>query len=179
VPAQNGSTVTTQCQPTNGAKTLAKACGSDSECAAGLFCVFNKCSPVCCPDTQEPCGDGVCNVKQTLDSQGTFMQTCSYADQCVLLTANACPPGDGCYIQGDGFAACVQTSPTPVSEGGSCGFLNDCQDMFICIEDPGVCRALCRPSNWSGQPVGLGGCPQGRKCQGLNAGFPDLGVCVP
>lgn len=182
-PVSSSGAFTTKCLPSNGLKTITKPCTQDSECAKGLFCIFDQCTPPCCPDNDEPCMGGTCNVNVAFGDQ--FAMFCTFLQQCELLTENACPPGNDCHLQDtkQGLAACTPPSGMVADEGGDCEFLNDCHDMQFCYAPDAntqpVCRWHCRPSDANMSPPGLGGCPQGETCQLFNFGVPDLGLCLP
>ena len=174
-----------KCQQANGLKGIAKACASDDECQAELFCVSGACSPACCPGNDMPCNGGSCNITVQLPG-GAQMRACSYAQSCMLLTPNACPPGTECLLQDpkQGLAACIPPSDMVVDEGGPCAYINDCKDSHLCFSakqgDPGVCRWFCHPSNAASSTPGSGGCPAGESCSTtFSFGVMDLGVCLP
>jgi hypothetical protein len=180
-----GGAPTLKCQQANGLKGIAKACASDDECQAELFCVSGACSPACCPGNDLPCNGGSCNITVQLGG-GAQMRACSYAQSCMLLTPNACPPGTECLLQDpkQGLAACIPPSDMVVDEGGPCTYINDCKDSQFCViamaGKPGVCRHFCHPSKPM-TAVGEGGCPATQSCNSIqfNFGIADLGVCVP
>jgi hypothetical protein len=156
----------------------------ESECQAGLFCA-DVCTPICCPDNQQPCNSGSCNVELHLDSGKGFVVVCSFNEQCTLLTKNACPKGFDCHLQdtNTGLSTCMPPSDMQVDEGGSCFYLNDCKDMQFCYgmhaNEPGNCRWNCRLSDKNKSAPGLGGCPKGQTCQAFDLGVPDVGLCLP
>ena len=186
-PIAVGNGYSTKCTPADGLKGIKKSCAVDSECQAGLFCIFGFCTPVCCPDNNEPCGSGICDVSVLQANNSSFFMACSFLQQCTLLTKDACPKGSECHLQDTktGLAACIPHSAnTPVDEGGQCTYLNDCKDMQTCFasnQDPqGVCRWYCHLSEKNNSPPGLGGCPKGETCQAFpDFGVADLGVCLP
>lgn len=95
---------------------------------------------------------------------------CSYAPACELLTPGSCAAGTNCYIQGEGISRCVAPTGVNGTNGKSCGAINDCAADHVCIDDPSVCRQLCKVASPS--------CPSGTTCKGLK-GFTEVGVCAP
>lgn len=181
-PAQAGGSYTTTCVASSGLKGQATACADIDECEAGLFCVFGKCTPVCCTSDPNACGGGTCNVDVTIGSY--FMRVCAFPQSCQLFMPNACPPGEECHLADtmQGLAVCIAPSgPNQVNEGEMCAYLNDCHETQMCITENmmGVCRYNCDLTNWQTLQPGLGGCPAGRTCQ--NVGFmpPNVGICRP
>jgi hypothetical protein len=177
----------TSCAVSTGLKTAGETCNSISECTDGLFCVLDKCTPVCCRDDNEPCAGGICNVSA---KYGTYnMYFCHYAPTCDLLTPNACATGLQCHIEdvSQGLATCGEPSGANAPNLGSCNFINDCGDMQQCqgatTNNPGVCRYYCWLDSAPGTPAGLGGCPDDQTCKNkvgtstLNFGVPGLGLC--
>jgi len=68
------------------------------------------------------------------------------AGDCDLVSNDGCEAGEGCYFA----AAAAGEDPAPLcapagslAEGASCSNANDCQEGFICLGDPGVCRRIC------------------------------------
>jgi hypothetical protein len=198
VPSLAASGWTTACSPSPGLKTANEDCFSGNECGAKLYCVGNvqgqagKCVAFCCPKSNEPCNGGLCNLQVDLGN-GASVFVCTYDKPCELLAPNACPSGYGCHAEpaaGMGLAYCVESSPTPVPELGTCHFLNDCGDMQQCRfgtnPSAGVCLYYCALTGpKANQPPGLGGCPMGETCQSsydgviFNIGAPNIGLCVP
>ena len=71
--------------------------------------MFDRCSPVCCPTTNEPCGvNGICNVDSPF---GTFSaQTCSYLASCTRFAAE-CGDEANCYpLFDDGNSVCAKNA---------------------------------------------------------------------
>jgi hypothetical protein len=197
VSVQSGAVVTTGCVPSEGLKTAGEPCYSSGECDAKLTCVgspISKCVAFCCNDAQaEPCHGGLCNTQISLDTSGAYYAyVCSYGMHCTLLTPDACPAGQGCYVEDEaqGLALCDSRSPTPVPELGACTFLNDCATMQSCYFptgfSSGVCLYYCDlTGSGTGATPGLGGCPSGEKCQAsyqgkaISTGVPNIGLCIP
>jgi hypothetical protein len=181
-PKNSGGAYTPTCVDNPGLKGANKFCQSSNECQAGLFCVFNLCTPVCCPTTNEPCGGGTCNVEFSGDTGNWapgFITLCSFLEKCQVLTADACPEGKDCHLQDfeQGLAVCVPPNGSFVPEGGACSYLNDCADMQLCYNN--ACRFNCYVSA-SGQGMpGLGGCPEGQDCVADEFGVDDIGICQP
>jgi hypothetical protein len=180
------SGTTAACVPTTGSlKTIGMKC-SQGECAAGMRCVGNYCSPYCCPATDEPCGEGTCDIHLTFGTSYAMM--CSFNAACTLF-AGDCPDGMDCHI-GDadsGLAVCDLPSAGMVGEGEVCIYRNDCGESQICNKngndkdgENGKCRNLCIVSKWEQLEVPKGGCLAERVCTMVNAGtFMDLGMCLP
>ncbi|MFP6683958.1 MAG: hypothetical protein VB934_04565 [Polyangiaceae bacterium] len=156
------------------------------QCAAGLRCLEKFCSPYCCPASNEPCGEGTCDVHVTFGMKYAMM--CSFNAGCTLFEGN-CPEGQYCHI-GDadaGLAVCDLPASSFVAEGEVCKYRNDCGESQLCNKngsdkngENGVCRHLCKPSDWENLDPGKGGCAADRKCKPANAGsFMDLGICEP
>jgi hypothetical protein len=172
--------------PASGLKSASEPCASDKECDAKLFCVFGTCSPVCCPDSNEPCGSGLCDATQSYGSyQITF---CHFAPRCTLLTEGACAPGTGCHIEDgqQGLATCSAPAASATGDQGACTYLNDCPDMEQCWGPPGgpsACHFLCWTDAEGDALPGLGGCPVGQTCRtksgnvAISYGVAKLGLC--
>ncbi|HTJ83445.1 MAG TPA: hypothetical protein VL400_17115, partial [Polyangiaceae bacterium] len=122
----------TSCVLANGLKGVGQTCASDGECQAHLFCIGDPgtCTPACCPDTDEPCNGGQCNLTvnvQAGPSQGELhFMACTYGMACALFDPSVCPGSEDCHLSGPAFAVCSQPSPTPVGEGEACMYVNDC-----------------------------------------------------
>ncbi len=172
VPGNGG--YTTDCVLNTAVKGAGDPCVSHNSCRAGLYCVFNKCSPVCCPSSNEPCGvGGLCNVDTPF---GAFRaQTCSYLESCTLFTDD-CGDSANCYpLMDDGNSVCAPLSGGTVGEGQSCGAINECDNSMVC--SGGTCRWACYLDG-AGLAPGAGGCPMGQSCvmTGLNPPQ-NVGVC--
>lgn len=186
----NGGTWTTKCLQSSGLKQRGEVCFTDSECIAGLLCLINRCSPVCCPDgTNTPCGGGTCNFTRQLGKnqngvEQTF-QFCSYGKKCTLFDPSSCPPEVGaqpeyCHVSDakQGLATCMPNSGNPKHEGESCAALNDCDANQDCRGT--ICRFLCDHSDWKNKNPGEGGCPPGQTCSDTAMyGIPNISVCLP
>lgn len=174
-----GGLFTTQCQNAPGLKALGASCINNNECQAGLFCAINRCSPVCCNNSvgDVPCEGGACNLSLSYsDDPAQYVWLCTYAAQCIPLTANACPEGEECHLEMMGVTSCFPPSGANAQEGEACQYLNDCGDMQHCQVN--VCRYLCSLQP-NAEPPGLGGCPVGQTCTMFGSGITDLGVCQP
>ncbi len=179
-----GGAYTTKCLTNSGLKSRGAVCTGDAECEAHLFCTGNtnspgQCAPACCPDADEPCGGGKCNLTVSLGA-ADFVYLCTYLTACTLLTKDACPKGEDCHLQDskEGYAACVAPSGSNVPEGGKCAFINDCGDMQLCAQ--GLCRYNCYVgAAGEGVAPGLGGCPAGQVCGESKTGIAGVGVCHP
>jgi hypothetical protein len=189
-PVKSAGVWTTKCNPASGLKGAGKPCQVQSECEEELFCIgsgeFGQCIPICCRTTGEPCGGGACNLEVTFDGTvvpNIYVYMCTYAQQCTLLTENACPAGSECHIEDarQGLASCSPPSDQQVDEGGSCEYLNDCKDMQNCTNEGGMsfCRYYCYKSAGGTGVPGLGGCPAGQECIDVDLGVDDVGVCQP
>jgi len=164
-------------------------CADHNECAPGLRCQMKKCSPVCCPTTDEPClaDSGACNIEVNLGGEDWIMM-CSYLPACTLLE-DTCDADSGyeCHIQDPDacLAVCAPPSANQPGEGESCNFVNDCTESQLCNNnggDNGVCRQLCNVNSWETDEVPLGGCPPDRICESVTISCSDwshLGICMP
>jgi hypothetical protein len=178
----------TSCMLANGLKGVGQTCASDGECQAHLFCIGDPgtCTPACCPDTDEPCNGGQCNLTvnvQAGPSQGELhFMACTYGMACALFDPSVCPGSEDCHLSGPAFAVCSQPSPTPVGEGEACMYVNDCGESQICVGpdiDNSVCRYLCEIGDTTSGP-GLGSCPANQFCDGsFDTGYPNVGLCQP
>jgi hypothetical protein len=195
-PVPSGAGVTPTCVAASGIKTAGEPCYTSDECDAKLICIGQpgKCVAFCCPDmAAEPCNGGLCITKVTLDQAATYYAyVCSYGMRCTLLTPDACPSGQNCYVEdkAQGLAICDTQSPTPEHELDTCQYLNDCDSMEACYLVPGlgsrVCLYYCDPSGPNvGAAPGLGGCPTGETCrsayggQTIDVGISGIGLCIP
>ncbi|MEM1033589.1 MAG: hypothetical protein AAGN82_24855 [Myxococcota bacterium] len=163
---------TTRCAFGAGVKEAQEPCESSNECKPGLLCVFNKCGPPCCRETNEPCGIGECLTQIDFGPSG-FAHYCSYPDVCTPLGSD-CDDNQICVVRfALGNAICVDPAANnPV--GSSCNFANDCAENLNC--DGSICRYLCF-TDGSTSPPGQGGCPQGQTCVD-RAGVDGIGVCI-
>lgn len=188
---QSSSTGEATCLDGNGGlKGLGAPCDKALECRNGLWCVDGRCTPYCCPASDEPCGGGRCDVHLDM-GDGYWVMACSYNLSCTLF-AHDCPTGEECHIsnRAQGLSVCDQPSPTPVGEGEPCEYRNDCGDSMVCNSsspdvDPdagvgGRCRYHCRVSVFSSLVPGSGGCLEGQSCIDMHvAALPDIGICKP
>jgi len=183
-----GSTAACVTVQGKGVKGPGQSCAGDSECSAGLSCQMNKCSPVCCPATGEPClaNSGTCNIEVSLAGD-QWVQMCSYLPSCTLLE-DTCEGADVCLIQDPAqcLSVCVGQSATAAEEGEECNYINDCGESARCNNEGGTgyCRQLCDINDWQTSEVPTGGCPPGRQCEVLNTPCTDgswdhLGICMP
>lgn len=175
---QNGEA---QCLPDpGGLKKHGDPCTSPSECQRGLVCIDSKCAPFCCPDNDQPCEGGVCDLQVNL-GDGDFVFVCSYAEACTLF-AGDCPEGMDCHIANADKGLSVCDPPLDlVAEGEACNFRNNCDDAQQCVGN--VCRHNCNLATWNVDPrpaPGAGGCLAERECVDLMASaFPGIGLCAP
>jgi hypothetical protein len=172
---------TTSCLGTAGLKGVGSACTADTECQKGMFC-FDVCTPVCCPDNDQPCNGGKCNLQISIQGTSDFFMVCTFSPQCMLFTdPDGCPQGQDCHPD-NGIATCTKPSGNNVPEGGQCQFINDCGNMQACVSPmmgaPAVCRYLCQPG--SSGAAGLGGCPAGQTCAPTTIfNIDNTGICHP
>jgi len=175
-----------------GLKPAGSACEATTECGFGLRCISDKCTAVCCPASNEPCGAGACDIRVSYSSS-SWAYYCSYNDACQLF-AHDCPqqpqPFD-CHVsdQDQGLAVCDDRSDQWGGEGGPCVYRNDCGDSQRCNRlapdvDPdagieGRCRYHCHVAEWESETEGNGGCPAGQHCVDLSwPAMPNIGLCV-
>ena len=181
-----GGTGSTCRSAQNGLKDRGMQCTSPSECMNGMVCANNRCSPFCCPSTDEPCGSGTCDVQLNF-AAGQWAMVCSYLQSCTLF-AHQCTSPQECHI-GDvnlGVAVCDSPSDSHVGEGEVCQYRNDCGDDQICNRSGadlgdggnlGKCRYLCQVDGQSLAP-GEGGCPASQTCTTLSKpALPNIGKC--
>lgn len=168
----------TTCVYETGVKGVGASCsGTDSkECAAGLTCVFFTCAPYCCPSqAQAFCGSAKCNVN--INVGGGSVWACNFSKACTLF-GNDCPENQQCRL-GDPvqeLSLCAPSSDSPVPEGGTCDFLNDCGANQICTGN--VCHYSCSLADWQSKAPGEGGCPAMQTCQ-TTMNSMNYGVCAP
>lgn len=171
---QGGSGFTTECVVNGGLKGPGDACVNESSCRAGLYCVQGKCSSVCCPVTNEPCGvGGLCILNVNFGPHSA--ELCFYPESCALFAA-ACGAGEKCYpLMDDGNSVCAQANEPTAGEGETCSAINDCDDSMLC--DGGTCRWACFLDG-DGLAPGAGGCPAGQTCRMVGMSPPaNVGVC--
>ena len=171
-----------------GVKGPGQPCAVDTECAAGLSCQMEKCSPVCCPANNQPCAanSGECNIEVSL-SGDAWVQMCSYLPACTLLENTCTGDDDVCIIQKalECLSVCVEQSGTAAGEGDECQYLNDCGESQHCNSEGGTgyCRQLCDLNSWETDEVPLGGCPPNRECQveiwACDTIWDHIGMCMP
>jgi hypothetical protein len=196
-PASSSSGPTTACVASFGLKTADEDCYTNDECDAKLVCIGlasnhpGKCVAFCCNDGESlPCNGGLCN-EQVDFGGGNFAYVCSYGKRCQLLAPDACPAGYDCHVEpaaGQDIAVCLEPSPTPVGELGTCHYINDCGTMQDCYgiggSGGGICLYYCALSGSTAAP-GLGGCPSGETCestyqgQPVDTGVDGVGLCIP
>lgn len=169
---------TTNCVPGNGLKEAGNACVSDAECKPGLQCVFEKCSPVCCPNNDLPCEGGLCNTTDTQSVPGHTTYYCSYLPTCTLFDPGACNGGvDGNCYPNTGSAFCVPPVPPISGAGEPCQNLNNCESNQLCVNTTNTCQWACYLDMSSTTP-GAGGCPAGENCTDVGFGIPNIGICL-
>lgn len=177
--------LSTFCRKEGGLKGAGKPCSPHAglqECQAGYSCVGPEdgvgfCTRPCCPDNDQPCGGGDCNVELSFPG-GLTVFMCSYSEQCTLFTASTCKNDQQCQLvyPQQGLAVCTIPAPNKVPEGGACAFVNECDSNQVCFG--GFCRYNC---NLSGGPSpGQGACPTEQTCNPVYMGTAgDVGVCSP
>jgi len=172
-----GGVTVTRCVERGGLKGIGSVCNDDDECESGLFCVFDVCTPVCCPANDEPCDGGNCNLNVQF-SNGDSVEMCTYSKQCTPFAEDACPSGSGCHFEEPEVSTCIQNNGTPSGDGGVCTVLNDCGDMLQCLAND-LCRFICMLEDEGLEP-GRGGCPAGQTCRNNpSVAITGLGVCDP
>lgn len=173
----NGSGSGTACVPGSGVKGRGADCTETNECAAGMFCIFNRCSPICCQSQDQYfCGSAPCSVR--IQFGASEIWTCNLSDTCQLFQGT-CPEGYEChYDPNQQVATCATNSGAHLMEGQPCTFVNDCGDNQICAgaQGSGMCRYSCLLSGWEMLTPGTGGCPMGQVCKSQS---PTIGVCAP
>jgi hypothetical protein len=169
----------TNCVAGNGLKEPGQACANDNECKPGTRCVFEKCSPPCCPGNDEPCEGGICNTTDSVTAPGFVTYFCSYLPTCTLFDASACNGGvDGNCYPNPGSAFCVPPVPPISGAGEPCESINNCETNQLCVAQTQTCQWACFLDMSSTTP-GAGGCPMGETCTDPQFGIPNIGVCLP
>lgn len=170
----NGSATT--CVYQTGVKGVGANCTDEKECGAGLTCVFFTCAPYCCPSAAQAfCGSAKCNVNISLGGGGNVW-ACNLSKACTLF-GNDCPENQQCRF-GDPdqeLSLCAPSSNTPVPEGGSCMFLNDCGANQVCTDN--VCHYNCSLPDWDMKEPGAGGCPSLQTCIKAYMNSDTVGIC--
>jgi hypothetical protein len=173
----NGSGTGTACVPGSGVKGRGADCTQTNECAAGMFCIFNRCSPICCKsEPQYFCGSAPCSVRIAYGAKEIW--TCNLSDTCQLFQST-CPEKYECHFDpNQQVATCATNSGAHLTDGQACEFVNDCGDDQICAgpQGSGVCRFSCLNTGWEMLAAGEGGCPMGQVCKSQS---PTIGVCAP
>lgn len=175
-----GSTkMTTKCVAWTGVKGIGAACGVNEECAAGMFCAANYCSPPCCKVPGMSSCD--CSINQSgFPDPKASLWVCNFLPKCELFTADACAthPGSQCHLQNinEDLATCAPPSQNqmPPMEGKDCTFINDCEANQMCRNN--VCKYNCTIGAPAGTPKGLGGCDAPATCKEIAPGH-TIGVC--
>jgi hypothetical protein len=172
------------CLPDHGGvKCRGESCVTLEECQAGLQCIDSKCTPFCCPDSNEPCAGGLCDTQVDFGND-MFGLVCSYLPQCQLLMNECTAPAECHPARFDqALAVCDSPSSSHVGEGESCIFRNDCGESQICntTGEPGVCRQLCNVRDWMTLEPPTGGCPPERECVEVDWGndeWTHIGICL-
>jgi hypothetical protein len=168
-----------QCVFENGLKEAGDFCSTGSQCKPGLECVFDKCVPPCCPDNDEPCQGGLCNVINDQNYGPYEVYFCSFLTSCELFDPTSCDNGveGNCYPTPNGYSFCAPPGPDVGGEGEPCENLNGCEaNMFCAGALNSVCRWACY-LDMSSTVAGEGGCPMGQTCGDVNFGIPNIGLC--
>lgn len=186
-----GNVTGTECGSNGGLKMPGESCFDNPECEKGGFCIgVNEvtgapgfCTRVCCPDMNQGCGFGDCDVHVDFDNAGHFAMMCSYSPSCMLLEPNQCDANSDCHPDEPGLATCSILSSDPVGPQGPCTYTNQCGDMQECTQlssetGGSTCHYVCKLGDMV-NPPGLGGCPAGLSCKNISGfGFPGLGLCA-
>jgi hypothetical protein len=179
----DGASLKTVCQPAaGGLKGKGSDCTTNSECKDGLSCIQKHCTPFCCPDNNQPCETGKCDIEVSFNAdKNLHANACSYLKVCNLFKGD-CPMGTECHLENS--MACLSVCDSPaashVDEGKPCKYRNDCGDSQFCnnnAPDAGVCRYFCDTKAAGGTAAGKGGCPPMRTCKPINSGCMNLGFC--
>jgi hypothetical protein len=172
----------TKCLPPKGTGLSGASCMVNNHCEHGLACVLGRCEPVCCPDTDYPCGpNGYCIQPVFHGSYG--IAHCMTLAPCELFDPQSCvgvQPAGHCHVLLDHAAvACVpESSSGVVAEGEPCSSSQQCGHAQRCWAAAGnVCRYNCALDG-SGSVPGEGACPAGQICTDVGISVPNVGLCV-
>jgi hypothetical protein len=174
----NGDTVT-KCLTPKGTGLAGVACTVNNDCEHGLTCAYSRCEPVCCPDSDYPCGDNGYCILPVFFAQYTVSHCASLAP-CALFDPGSCvgaQPAGNCHVLLDHAAtACVPPHSTGVvAEGEPCSSSTQCGHAQRCSSN--VCRYNCALDGTGAAP-GEGACPVGQVCTDTGINFPNVGLCV-
>lgn len=174
----------TKCAGGTGLKGPGKTCLDQGECAAGLFCIGGEgspsiCTPVCCQESNEPCGGGQCQANVAYGPY--YVLLCAYDPVCHLFDPSACDDNTECHVADadTGLATCTPPAPQQSDEGGPCTYINSCKHMQECYQAEQICRYYCLLEPPGPLAPGEGGCPAGQACTPENFGISGVGICQP
>ncbi len=187
LPKREGVVAMSSCELySNGLRTRGQPCADIPDCAAGLFCVNKRCTPLCCAEAQyRICGaGGNCNVRVSLWESDAHVFACSYGASCQLW-AKDCSSEEVCHVTTpEGYSVCMSAPPSGKfkGEGEGCAYQNDCGDSMLCFNS--ACRYLCKLDEAPYEkgdpygPPGQGGCPSDRTCVVTPEYAAWLGICI-
>jgi hypothetical protein len=146
-----------------------ESCEVNGDCAVGLTCVDNRCSPFCGDDND--CGQEECVFVLGNDDFGVCGQGCPGFD-----TFDECADGTGCFPVTPDEGICIERGETPV--GDECVTQEECVPFSSCSQLdtslPQTCTAWCDLT--LAQPDRE--CDAGQICIGVGgAEFPHIGGC--
>jgi hypothetical protein len=176
------------------------SCGTDDDCASGLFCpeATAECTTVSCADgarngaeLQVDCGGGICPgcaIGAPCNTNGDCVEGVCTDGECAAPTCT-----DGVRNGGEPSVDCGANCDESCPEGEPCSLGADCESAVcnaagcsdgtpLCCQAP-TCSDGVRNGNEPSQDCGnaaCGLCPNGRPC-GANAvctsGFCQAGLC--
>ena len=155
-------------------------CNTSAECEAGLACFRagdgGVCGRPCCPDRDEVCeGESTCRGSGLLvDGTDSGWLRCTRSCR-PLAPADACEPGEGCYIvTSTGGTDCRSAGTAEV--GDPCVEQSDCASGLFCagLSSP-TCVRICSLGD-----AGAGTtCPSGEgNCRAYSHSPPGTGLCT-
>ena len=158
------------------------ACGEtcrddDDPAACGSTCTF---CPV--PDHAAAlCDVGTCSaacdagyMRAGVNCVGDASLPCTATGACDPFDPASCGPGMTCRPGATG-TECMPISATPVTEGGSCAAVTDCEEGTLCLDfgDGFQCHRTCRQGS-------TGACAPGYACGGtISGGGSCIRICRP
>ena len=171
---RTSSTVRASACVTEGAGTDGSACAGGDDCSAGFECAGSpgQCRRYCCAGS---CSEAktFCDVQPASGANAISVPVCMPVDQCKLLDAMSCSPGETCsVVADDGTTSCVAVGAA--SEGETCDTVH-CMAGEICVGKSGsrVCDKLCHVSGTD--------CSAGKTCTTNATLFEEdqtVGVCT-
>jgi hypothetical protein len=137
---------------TAGAGATGTTCpGGDTDCAAGLTCVFGVCSPFCTASqlgtkcTGSSAGAPLGQCIQLTNSGTVIPQDTICLFECAA-DPNSCPPGQGCIgvtvESGTTYSECQLAGTS--GPGVSCTSDANCVAGDVCVASADVCGQVCR-----------------------------------